>query len=206
VWSETPALTGLVLEVDPTVAARYERPGQVVVLRPSARDAVYLAIASSPGEHAAFELLLGAPAMSKIQPADGKAIEIDPPSGKGFPIEMAEGHDVLLFAVGSALAPIRPLVEMIRRRRSAYGKVTLYAGAHTEAHFPYRGEHDAWRRDRIDLVKAISKPYVQDLFRRDPVPVTDAVAYVCGMKDMMDAVSRALVEAGLPSERIGKNW
>jgi NAD(P)H-flavin reductase len=206
VWRETPKLTGVVLEVSDEIAKQYTRPGQIVVLRPIDTDKVYLAIASSPGEANALELLLGGAAAEKVRPVEGMKLAFDPPSGKGFPVEMAAGKDVLLFAVGSALAPIRPLVQMIRKNRSDYGRVLLYAGANTEADFPYRNEFDAWKRDRIDLVRAISKPWVQDLFTRDPVAVNDAVAYVCGSKEMMDAVTAVLVGAGLPAARIGRNW
>jgi NAD(P)H-flavin reductase len=206
VWRETPKLTGVVLEIDEDVAKQYTRPGQVVVLRPNEKDKVYLAIASSPGEAAAIELLMGDAVEGKVKPASGRALILDPPHGKGFPVEMAEGKDVLLFAVGSGLAPIRPLVNLIRSRRSDYGRVVLYAGAHSAEHFPYRSEFEGWKRDRIDVVRSISKPWVQEMFERDPVPVDDAVAYVCGMKEMMESVTKTLVAAGMPAERIGRNW
>jgi sulfhydrogenase subunit gamma (sulfur reductase) len=206
VWRETPQLNGVLLEVSDDVAKQYTRPGQVVVLRPNDKDKVYLAIASAVGEAAALELLLGENAMEKVQPKEGATVILDPPMGKGFPVEMAAGKDVLLFAVGSAIAPIRPLIEMIRSDRSAYGRVVFYAGARTEDAFPYRKEYDAWKRDRIDVVRAISKPWVQDLFAKDPVPVKDAVAFVAGMKDMMESVTKTLVDAGMPNVNIGRNW
>ena len=206
VWRETSKLTGVVLEVSEDVAKQYTRPGQVVVLRPNDEEKVYLAIASSPGEAAAIELLMGTAAAEKVNPSEGRSIVMEPPNGKGFPVEMAEGRDVLLFAVGSAIAPIRPLVQMIRAKRSNYGRVALYAGASSEEDFPYRREFEAWKRDRIDVVRAISKPWVQELFERDPLPVDDAVAYVCGMKEMMESVTATLVAAGLPATKIGRNW
>jgi NAD(P)H-flavin reductase len=206
VWRETPKLTGVVLEVAEDVAKQYTRPGQIVVLRPNDTDKVYLAIASSPGEAAAIELLMGSAAVDKVKPSEGASVALDPPNGKGFPFEMAAGKDVLLFAVGSALAPIRPLVQMIRGQRSNYGRVVLYAGAHSADDFPYQKEFYAWKRDRIDIVQSISKPWVQEMFTSDPVPVDDAVAYVCGMKEMMEATTAALVAAGMPAAKIGRNW
>ncbi len=206
VWRETPRLTGVVLEVPEAVAKQYTRPGQIVVLHANQRDKVYLAISSAVGEAAAIELLLGPGAVDKIHPVEGATIEIDPPSGKGFPIETASGKDVLLFAVGSALAPIRAVIHAIRKNRSDYGRVVLFAGAHTEDEFPYRREFDAWKRDRIDLVRAISKPWIQEIFVRDPIPVHDAVAFVCGMNEMMEAVTETLVAAGMHVKHVGRNW
>lgn len=206
VWDETPKLKGVVLEVPEAVAAQYTTPGQIVVLRPNEKDQIYIAIASQVGEKAALELLLGEGAAAKLDLQVGAKIEMNPPTGRGFPVDKALGKDVLLFAVGSALAPIRPLVQLIRKNRSDYGRVTLYIGAHTEEDFPYRAEYDGWKRDRIDVVKAVSKPWVQELFQKDAPSVDQSVAYVCGMKAMMEQVTEVLVAAGVPAENIGRNW
>ena len=205
VWDETPSLKGIVLEVEPEVVTSYTNPGQVVVVH-AGGEKVYLAIASSPGEEAALELLLGPAACKKIEPQEGQSLQIEPPFGNGFPLELALGKDVLLFCVGSALAPVRPVVEHLRRARSDYGCITLYVGAHTESDFPYQQMFDDWKRDRIDIVRSISKPWVQDQFRRDPVDVRNAVAFVVGMKEMVADVKSALVEQGLSEELIKSNW
>lgn len=205
-WKETPNLTGVVMEVEASVAQQYTTPGQVVVLRPNATDKIYLAIASAVGEARALELLVGAPAMAKLGLVEGQSIALDPPSGPGFKLEMAAGKDVLLFAVGSGLAPLRPVIAHLRRNRSDYGQIILYVGAHTEADFPYQREYQGWKRDRIDVVRSVSKPWVQDRFKEEAPEVKNAVAYVVGMKAMIEGVTEALVAAGLPKERIGKNW
>ncbi|MBK6685372.1 MAG: hypothetical protein IPG45_12950 [Deltaproteobacteria bacterium] len=205
-WRETPHLTGVVLEVSPELAAQYTRPGQVVVLRPNDTDQIYLALASSPGEVQALELLIGEAAMAKAKLEQGGQVHLDPPSGPGFKLEMATGRDVLLFAVGSGLAPVRPLIQHLRKNRSDYGQIILYVGAHTEQDFPYQAEYEGWKRDRIDVVRSISKPWVQDRFREEAPDVRNAVAYLVGMKAMIEGVTAALVEAGLDKERIGKNW
>jgi NAD(P)H-flavin reductase len=204
VWSETPKLTGVELEVPAEVVGAYERPGQYVVLYGPDGKKVFIVIASPPGDR--FELLLGAAAREKLAPAEGNKLEIEAPAGKGFPMDVAKGNDVVLFATGSAIAAIRPVIEVIRRTRGEYGRVTLYFGAHTAEEFAYGAHFDGWGKDRIDIVRATSKPWVQDLFVRDPVPLDKAVAFVCGQKEMMEATTEALVKAGLAAERIRRNW
>lgn len=206
VWAETPRLQGVVLEVSPEVAARYTSPGQVITMHPAEGKPIYIALASSPGEAQAFEVLLGETAAAALNLKEGGTVTVGMPMGKGYPLDMAAGKDVLLFAVGSALAPLRPVVETFRRSRSDYGRVVLYMGAHTESDFPYQKEYEAWSRDRIDVITTMSKPWVQDVFKKDPPELDNAVAYVCGMKDMMTDVQKVLEDAGLPSEKIGKNW
>jgi NAD(P)H-flavin reductase len=93
---------------------------------------MFLVIASQVGEARAFELLLGPAAADKLRLSEGLSVEIDPPAGKGFRMDDAQGKDQLLFGVGTGLAALRPVIEAIRRRRSDYGEVVLFAGAHLE--------------------------------------------------------------------------
>lgn len=206
VWNETPKLKGVLLEVEAETASAYVRPGQVVVLHLPGGGKMYMAIASAPGEAHALELLVGPEAVSRLHLAEGSRIEIDPPMGPGFDLGPARGRDVLVFAVGSALAPVRPLIEMITRERTAFGEVSLFVGAHSEEDFPYRDAYAEWQSAGVSINRAVSRPWVQDLFRAKPLPVTRAVAYVCGMKKMMDDVTAVLVEAGLPREEVRRNW
>jgi sulfhydrogenase subunit gamma (sulfur reductase) len=206
VWKETPALTGVLLEVPADVTASYAKPGQYVVLHTKDGKKVFIVIASPPGEPATIELLLGQAALEKLMPVEGQELMIEGAAGNGFPIDVAKGNDVVLFATGSAIAAIRPVIEIIRKNRADYGRVTLYIGAHSLEDFAYGSQFDAWTRDRIDIVRAVSKPWVQDLFDREPVPLDTAVAFVCGQKDMMEACTAVLVKAGLAADRIRRNW
>lgn len=206
VWKETPKLTGILLEVPADVTGTYTKPGQYVVLHAADGRRVYIVIASAPGEPTLIELLLGEQARERLAPVEGLEIPIEPAAGNGFPLDVAKGYDVVLFATGSAIAAMRPVIEMIRKNRSDYGRVTLYFGAHTAEELAYGAHFDSWTRDRVDVVRAISKPWVQDLFERDPVPVDRAVAFVCGHKEMMEAATASLVKAGLAAERIRRNW
>lgn len=209
VWRETPVLTGVRLDAPDPVRARHVRPGQVIAARraeaPDAKP-VYLALASVPGARY-LELLAGPAAVEQLGlVAAGAALEVEGPMGKGFPLDEAVGQDVLLFAVGSALAPIRPVVELIRSARGEYGRVSLYVGAMAEDAFAYRGDYDAWKRDRVDVVQVVHPQFVQNVFADDPLDVDEAVAFVCGMPEMMDGVTEVLARFGLPSERVHRNW
>jgi sulfhydrogenase subunit gamma (sulfur reductase) len=188
------------------VTASHVKPGQYVVLHTDDGKKVFIVIASPPGTPGELEVLLGEAAKDKVKPVEGMSIAIEPAAGNGFPIDVAKGNDVLLFATGSAIAAMRPVIEMIRTNRADYGRVTLYIGAHAPEEFAYGSHFDSWARDRIDVVRAVSKPWVQDLFDRDPVPLDKAVAFVCGQKDMMEACTTVLVKAGMTAERIRKNY
>lgn len=205
VWQETPRLLGARLAVPDGIATLHRVPGQFIVVHPPGGK-VHLVIASHPSDRGGFELLLGESAQRTLGLGAGQEVEIDPPAGGGYAIDQARGADVLLFAVGSAIASLRPVVAAIRSDRSAYGRVTFFMGAHSAEDFPYGAEHGAWQRDRIDLFRAISRPWVQDLFEREAPDIGNSVAFISGGKQMMADVSSALERAGLPRERIRRNF
>ena len=202
---ETPNHVAVRLKVGPELAAAYTAPGQVLRFPRDNDDPVYLALCSDPGE-SPLELLLGADAMDALGWREGDVVELDPPIGKGYPVEAAHGRDVLLFGVGSGLAPLRPVVRILCRHRADYGWIRLYVGARAPDGFPFSNEFAEWSRDRVDIHRAISKPYVQHLFSDDPPDLSDAVAFVCGMDAMMADVTRVLTDAGLDPKDIHRNW
>lgn len=205
VWNETPTLIGLELSVPEAAAAQYTTPGQYLVLHPEGADKpVFMAIASGPGQP--LELLVGAAAAEKLAPEVGGTLSCDPPAGKGYPIDIAKGNNLLLFGVGSGMSAIRAVVEHVVANRADYGEVTLYCGAKAEDEHAYWGMAERWQSGGVSIVRTVSKPYVQDKFRAEPVSVEGAVAFVCGMKPMVAAVTEALVEAGLPAEKVRQNF
>lgn len=204
-WPETPLLTGVRLESPDAVRKDHTTPGQVIAVETADGKKTYLALASAPGD-AQLELLVAPNGMEQIGLHRGQTLTIEGPFGTGFPLDRAVGKDVFLFAVGSAMAPIRPLVEMIRKSRSDYGRVCLYVGAMTPDGFAYGSWYDHWSRDRIDIVRVLHPEFVQDAFASDPLSVDDCEAYVCGMKEMMDGVEAVLARFGLDPSRVHRNW
>ena len=204
-----PASEGLLaatLKVDADVSAAYTKPGQYIVLHPEGEEKpVFMALASAPGA-AEFELLIGSPAAEKLNLSEGKEIAIDPPGGNGYPVDLAEGKDVVLFGVGSGLSAMRSLVEYIRAHRADFKDVTAYFGARTEEAHAYKALDAQWAADGVTIHRTTSKPWVQDVFRNDPVAVDNAVAFVCGMKEMVNGVTEALVEAGLSKDLVRQNY
>jgi len=204
-WNETPTLVGAILEVSEAIARAHTRPGQYIVLEPNAHTQVFMAIASGPGAER-LELLVGPAARAKLELRPGARIPVAPPAGPGYPIELALGKNLLLFAVGSGMSAIRSVIEHVRKDRARYGNVTLYAGAKSPDEHAYLDEEKDWLHNRIDIVRAVSQPWVQDIFRRAPRDVENSVAFVCGMKPMVAGVTDALVEAGMPPDMIRQNF
>lgn len=196
-------------------------PGQVVKIRTSAGEG-YFALASAPAPDRRADLLLkrggriADAAAAASQP--GGLLELTAPFGNGFPVDEAEDRDVLLFAAGTGIAPIRSLVQHFLARREGFGRITLFYGQRHGADFAYRREHPAWERGGVRVVLCPSREddawegvrgYVQEVARTLAFGGSspgDSVAFVSGMHAMVDDVRAVLGRAGVPPARVHVNF
>lgn len=220
-WDETPALRGVRVALPPALARVHERPGQVVKARTPAGEA-FFALASAPDPGGTAELLVKRGhrvADAFVEAAGpGRTVPLTHPFGAGFPLAEAEGRDVLLFAAGAGIAPIRALVQHLVGHRNRFGRITLFYGQRRGAEFAYRGEHLDWERRGVRVVLCPSaeddawqgvRGRVQEVARSlafGGAAPGDAVAFVSGMTAMVDDVRRTLAAAGVPPERVRANF
>ncbi|HEX9049052.1 MAG TPA: oxidoreductase [Anaeromyxobacter sp.] len=221
-WDETPAFRGIRLSLPAPLGRQHVRPGQLVKIQAPRVGEGFFALASAPDPGATAELLLkrgGRVADAAIAAAaPGGALAVTHPFGNGFPIEDAEGRDLLLFAAGSAIAPIRALVQHVVIHRNRFARVTLFYGQRRGAEFAYRAEHLDWERRGIRVVLCPSgeddawqgvRGRVQEVARSLAFGGSapgDAVAFVAGMTAMVDDVRATLAGAGIPPDRVHANF
>ncbi len=219
-WDETPSLRALRVGLGP-LAASHTVPGQVVKLRAPSGEA-YFALASAPAADATVDLLLkrgGRIADELVASAlPGTRIETSAPFGKGFPIGQAEGRDLLLFAAGSGIAPVRALIQHVVAHRNRFRRVSLFYGQRRGADFAYRSEHLDWERHGIRVVLCPSdadeawpgvRGRVQEVARALALAGSDPAgteAYVCGMTAMVNEVKGTLKDAGVPPDHVHLNF
>lgn len=220
-WDETADLRALRVQLPPEAARRHTAPGQVTKVHTGVGDA-YFALASAPAPSGVADLLLkrgGRVADTAIAAAlPGRSLALSAPFGDGFPIREGIGRDVLLFAAGSGIAPIRALVQHVLERREDYRRVTLFYGQRHGADFAYRGEHLAWERGGIRVVLCPSgeddawpgvRGRVQEVASAlafGGSPLESSVAFVCGMTAMVDDVRATLSRAGIAPDRVHLNF
>lgn len=140
----------------------------------------------------------------------GDALGLRGPFGRGWPVAAAEGGDLLVVAGGLGLAPLRPVVYHAIRERKRFGRVVLLYGSRTPEDLLYRDELARWAR-RIDVAVTVDRagpgwtgnvgvvPALLDRFDLDPART---LAMLCGPEIMMRFTARALVDRGLPQERV----
>lgn len=220
-WDETAAFRALRLGLPAAQAGAHQRPGQLVKVRTEAGEG-FFALSSAPSADGAVELLVkrgGKVADAAIgRAAPGGRLAVTEPFGNGFAVEEAVHRDVLLFAAGSGIAPVRSLVQHVLRHRGDFRLVTLFYGQRRGAEFAYRAEHLDWERGGVRVVLCPSREddawqgvrgRVQEVARSigfgGSAP-EETVAFVAGMKAMVEDVRRTLGDAGIPPARVHANF
>jgi anaerobic sulfite reductase subunit B len=142
----------------------------------------------------------------------GAVLGVRGPFGNAWPVETEAGSDVVVVAGGIGLAPLRPAVYHVLQRRAEFGEVALLYGSRTPADLLFRNELQRLR-GRFDLQVDVTVDTAEGGWqgkvgvvpkliagaRFDPA---SAVALVCGPEIMMHYAALALLERGVPPDRI----
>jgi NAD(P)H-flavin reductase len=142
----------------------------------------------------------------------GSVLGIRGPYGVPWPMEYAEGADVVLVAGGIGLAPLRPALYHVLGRREKYGKVVILYGTRTPEDILFLNELESWRA-RFDLdvfvtVDRALRPWkgnvgvVTTLVPKAPFDPHSAVAMICGPEVMMRYAALELHKRGIPETDI----
>lgn len=81
----------------------------------------------------------------------GSHVGIRGPFGAAWPVDRCAGGDLVLACGGIGLAPLRPAIYQILRRRDEFGRVILLYGARTSNDLLYTSEWEAWRAAGIEV-------------------------------------------------------
>jgi NAD(P)H-flavin reductase len=144
----------------------------------------------------------------------GDVIGVRGPYGTPWPVEAAEGNDVIILAGGIGLAPLRPSIYQILAHREKYGRVILLYGARTPQDLLYVDELEKWR-GKLDLDMDIyvtvdsasgnwrgSVGFVTALIPRAQFEPSQTVVMMCGPELMMRFAASALQKQGVSLENI----
>jgi NAD(P)H-flavin reductase len=205
------------LELEPADggAARPFAPGQFNMLYALGVGEIPISISGDPGRPSPLvhtTRAVGAVSRAVCALRVGDAIGVRGPFGTPWPVERAEGGDVVLVAGGIGLAPLRPALYAVLAARERFGRVVLLYGARTPPDILFRRELERWRA-RLDLEVLVtvdratggwlgSVGVVTRLIPRAAFDPANAVVMVCGPEVMMRFTAAGLEQRGVPAERI----
>jgi NAD(P)H-flavin reductase len=218
-------LKAITVDVPAATAEGFTNGGQYVQLKaPGTDKGAPIAIASAPAAGSPLEFLVKEQPPSDWSPGTGwltgasagDALDVSQVMGPGF-LKSADAldgiTDVICFAVGSGISPIRATIESGALKGCE--SVQLFYGCRTPDMMSYADKFDEWKELGVAVTPVISKPegtgwegatgYVQDVAEAPANPKATAIL-VCGMKGMFEGVKAFAAEHGIPEERVLANF
>lgn len=215
--SATETADTVTIEIAPSDGAEAVpfRPGQFNMLYAFGIGEAAISLAGDPADRTKLRHTIRAvgavsTALARLRP--GATVGVRGAYGTGWPMDRAEGKDVVIIAGGLGLPPLRGALLEILRDRKRYGRVEVIYGARTPQDLVYYGEIQRWRtREDLRLqvtVDAAGRDWYGDVgvvtqrlpdARFDPART---VAFACGPEIMMRKSAEALEAAGVPASSI----
>jgi len=202
------------LELEPAEGEPLDvAPGQFTMLYAFGIGEVPISVSGDPAGPLVHTVrAVGAVTAAVCASRPGDVLGVRGPFGNAWPVEAAEGSDVVIVAGGIGLAPLRPALYEVLRRREEFGEVVVLYGSRTPGDLLFRRELERWR-GRFDLQVAVTVDRGLDGWRGEvgvvPKLVADArfdpdsaVAMVCGPEIMMRFAADALLRRGLPAAQV----
>ncbi|MGQ9583083.1 MAG: FAD/NAD(P)-binding protein [Thermoplasmatota archaeon] len=204
--------------IDPQLQAEFRfRPGQFILLSIPGLGEAAFSLSSSPLETSTFSTTV-----RKVGSFTGRLHEyctedrlwMAGPFGRGWPVEMLEGRNVLIIAGGLGILPLWPLICVLRSRRRDMRGVEILYGARSPADCVFlehyselRGINSSCLMLTVDRVPEGQKwendiglvTHLLDKMRSVP---GKTVALICGPEVMMQNVIRGLLRKGFDARRL----
>ena len=189
-------------------------PGQFTMLSAGGSGEVPISISGHPDHperlvHTVREVGLATAAICAAEP--GRVLGVRGPFGRPWPVEQAEGADVVIAAGGIGLAPLRPALLWMLDHRARYGRLVLLYGGRAPDQLMYVGEFAEWKERGLEPLVTVDSAgpewlghvgVVTRLVRRAGLAPAATVAMSCGPEVMMRFTAAALREAGVAADRI----
>jgi len=142
----------------------------------------------------------------------GDVVGVRGPFGNQWPLDEATGHELVLVGGGVGLPPLRPALYQALVHRDELAGLHLLYGGRTPRDLLFTRELETWRA-RSDMSAGVTVDagdadwhgnvgVVTKLIPSAPFDPANAVAFVVGPEIMMRFTARALLERGIPAERI----
>lgn len=128
-------------------------PGQFVQVSIFGVGEAPISISSSPTQKGTFEICVRkvgklTNALHKLEA--GAEVGIRGPFGKGFPVQILEGNDLLFVAGGLGIVPLRSLINYVIDNRRDFGRVEICLGCKTPKDMLFGDEVESWQ-ERLDV-------------------------------------------------------
>jgi sulfhydrogenase subunit gamma (sulfur reductase) len=142
----------------------------------------------------------------------GDRLGLRGPFGRGWPLETAEGKDVVIITGGLGCAPTVSVINYVMRRRERYGRLIIIQGVKHAQDLFWRTQYEAWAKQhdtQVLLAADEGSPLwpwhvgpVTVLFGHAHINPARSIVMMCGPEGMMRAAVKELTQLGLTETAI----
>jgi NAD(P)H-flavin reductase len=212
---ESPSIFTLRLRFsDPVVHQHYRfKPGQFNMVYLYGVGEVAISIVSDPEDERLYDHTIRAVGrvtrgLAKLKTGD--RVGIRGPFGRGWPLALAEGRDVVIITGGLGCAPVVSVINYIIKRRERFGRLNIMQGVKHSDDLLWRERYAEWRSlPQTQVVVAADKggpqwPWrigrVIEMFDEVQFDPARTIAMMCGPEGMMRAAVERLSSRGVPED------
>ncbi|HKJ70696.1 MAG TPA: FAD/NAD(P)-binding protein [Gammaproteobacteria bacterium] len=215
--AESPGIVTLRLRAtDPAIRAAYRfRPGQFNMVYLFGVGEVPISISSDPDHPETLGhtvRAVGRVTEPLTRLGVGDRVGLRGPFGSPWPLERAEGRDVLVVTGGLGCAPVVSVIDYVMARRERFGKLTILQGVKHSQDLIWRRRYAAWEKapdTEVGLAADVAGEnwsghvgLVTELFDRFDLDPATTETMMCGPEPMMRAAARDLEGRGFDAGRV----
>ncbi len=202
--------------VDPSIQQNFQfEPGQFNMLYLLGVGEVAISIASDPQNKKSYQHTIRAvgqvtQAMMNLQVGD--QLGVRGPYGSGWPMQQAQGKDVMIVTGGLGCAPTVSVIHYIMQRREQFGRLIILQGVKHSDDLIFRKQYQQWEREsdvEVHLAAdAAGKNWpwhtgvITDLINQANIDPQNTICMMCGPEGMMGAAIKVLQTKQLPESAI----
>jgi NAD(P)H-flavin reductase len=210
---DTPDTFTMMLEPEDGAPLKFI-PGQFTMLSAFGVGEVPISVSSAANDDGPLQHTIrdvGAVTHSLSNTSVGDRVGVRGPYGTGWEVAAGAGGDVVLVAGGIGLAPLRPAMLEVLRHRQRYGRVVLLYGSRSPEDRLFTDELKRWANLGVEVLVTVDYGtsawngrvgLVTSLIARAGFHPRSALALVCGPEIMMRFTAAALIERGVPEDRV----
>ena len=201
---------------DPELHKAYAfQPGQFNMVYLYGVGEVAISIVSDPEDEHLYDHTIRAVGrvtrgLAKLKTGD--RVGIRGPFGRGWPLEEAEGRDVLIVTGGLGCAPVVSVINYVIKRRERFGRLIIMQGVKHSDDLLWRERYEAWRgMTNTQVVVAADKGGLQwpwrigrviEMFDEINLDPHQTIAMMCGPEGMMKAAMDKLLDQGVSEQML----
>jgi sulfhydrogenase subunit gamma (sulfur reductase) len=191
------------------------QPGQFNMVYLYGVGEVAISIVSDPRDEHLYDhtiRVVGRVTRGLAQLQAGHAVGVRGPFGRGWPLQEAEGRDVLIVTGGLGCAPTVSVINYVLNRRERYGRLIIMQGVKHANDLLWRERYAQWAQQADTQVIIAADEGVRlwpwhvgrvtDLFDSIHLNPKNTVAMMCGPEGMMHAAVQQLTQRGIDEAAI----